>query len=244
MGRLIELNADVGEGGPDAEVVPHVHRVSIACGGHAGDADSMRAALLLAKAHGILAGAHPGYPDPANFGRRAMAADRADLARWIVEQTLALRAMAAELEMKLFHVKPHGALYNRAAMGGETAQAVIAAMQELQDLALVVLAGSPLAAWAREAGVAVLEEAFADRRYLHGGGLAPRGQAGAVIDEPEQVLAQAKKIAAGEAFPTLDGGMLRVRADTLCLHGEGRLAPELARLLSEKLRGDGAVCFT
>jgi UPF0271 protein len=236
MGRLIELNADVGEGGADALVIPHVQRVSIACGGHAGDAASMRATLRLAREHGVAAGAHPSYPDPANFGRQAMDVKPADLTRWVLEQTRALQAVAAELGVELFHVKPHGALYNRAAVDEETARAVIAAMQELEGLALVVLAGSPLAAWARSAGLDVLEEAFADRRYLSSGALAPRNQPGAVIESPNEVRAQAQKIAAGAALDTLDGGMLRVRADTLCLHGEGPRAAELARLLGEILR--------
>ncbi len=236
MECVIELNADVGEGGPDAEVVAHVHRVSIACGGHVGDAESMRATLLLAQTHGALAGAHPSYPDPANFGRKAMAAKPAELTRWIVQQTRALQAIADELEVRLFHVKPHGALYNRAATDRETGEAVIAAMRELEGLALVALAGSPLAGWAREAGIEVLEEAFADRRYLSSGALAPRSHPGAVIEEADEVRAQAQKIAAGLALETLDGGLLTLHADTLCLHGEGPRAAALARLLSEALR--------
>lgn len=236
MGRLIELNADVGEGGADALVIPHVQRVSIACGGHAGDVASMRAALLLAKEHGVMAGAHPGYPDRAHFGRQAMDAKPGEETRWVVEQTRALQAVAEELEMELFHVKPHGALYNRAAFDEETARALIAAMQELDGLALVALAGSQLAGWAKAAGLNVLEEAFADRRYLSSGALASRSQPGAVIDEPGEVRAQAQKIAAGVALETLDGGVLRLRADTLCLHGEGSRAAGLARLLGESLR--------
>jgi UPF0271 protein len=236
MGRLIELNADVGEGGADALVIPHVQRVSIACGGHVGDAASMRATLGLAREHGVMAGAHPSYPDPANFGRRAMDAKPGEVTRWVLAQTRALQAVAAGLEMELFHVKPHGALYNRAAVDEETARALIAAMQELEGMALVVLAGSPLAGWAKAAGLDVLEEAFADRRYLSSGELAPRSQPGAVIENPDEVRAQAQKIAAGAALDTLDGGVLQLRADTLCLHGEGPRAAELARLLGEILR--------
>lgn len=235
MARLIELNADVGEGGPDALLMPHVQRVSIACGGHAGDAASMRAALLLARQHGVMAGAHPSYPDPAGFGRAPMPARPGEISRWVVEQTRALQAVADELGMALFHVKPHGALYNRAAVDEETARALIDALLELEGLALVALAGSPLAGWARAAGLEVLEEAFADRRYLSSGVLAPRKQLGAVIENPDEVRAQAQKIAAGESFNTLDGGVLRVRADTLCLHGEGPRAADLARLLDEIL---------
>lgn len=235
MGRLIELNADVGEGGPDAQVVPHVQRVSIACGGHVGDADSMRAALLLAGKHGVMPGAHPSYPDPANFGRAVMPARAADITRWVVDQTMALQAVAEALGMRLFHVKPHGALYNRSAHDELTARAVIEALLELEGLALVALAESPLADWARAEGISVLEEAYADRRYLKSGRLAPRNQPGAVIQEPENAVAQGRAIALGQYISTADGDRLKLRADTLCLHGEGERAPELARLLAQNL---------
>ena len=236
MARLIELNADVGEGGPDALILPHVQRVSIACGGHAGDAASMRAALRLAREHGVMAGAHPGYPDPANFGRMPMPAEPEEIARWVLEQTRALQAVADDLGMGLFHVKPHGALYNRAAHDAATAQGLIDAMQELQGLALIVLAGSPLARWARQAGLPVLEEAFADRRYLQDGRLAPRDRPGAVIEDHAQALAQARAIAWGQELESIEGVWLRLRADTLCLHGEGARAAELASLLNSSLR--------
>jgi UPF0271 protein len=236
MGRLMELNADVGEGGPDALIMPHVQRVSIACGGHVGDTRSMRAALILARDHGVMAGAHPSYPDPANFGRRPIEANLDEISGWVTEQTRALQVLADELGMRLFHVKPHGALYNRAAVDEAVAQALIAALRELEGLALVTLAGSPLARWARQAGLNVLEEAFADRRYLGGGQLASRVLPGAVIEDAADASAQAKAIALGQAFQGLDGAELRVEADTLCLHGEGAQAAELARQLGEMLR--------
>lgn len=236
MGFLIELNADVGEGGPDVLLMPHLQRVSIACGGHAGDAVSMRAALMLARQHGVMAGAHPGYPDPANFGREPMPARPGEITRWVVEQTRALQAVADELDMALFHVKPHGALYNRAAVDEETAQALIAAMLELEGPALVALAGSPLVGWARAAGLSVLEEAFADRRYLQGGSLAPRSLAGAVIEDPAQALAQARAIARGQPVTAMGGAALHLKADTLCLHGEGPQAAKFAEEIRAVLR--------
>lgn len=235
MGRLIELNADVGEGGPDTLVMPHVQRVSIACGGHVGDAASMRAALALAARHGVKPGAHPSYPDPENFGRAVMSAGASDITRWVVSQTRALQSVAEELGMRLFHVKPHGALYNQAAHDELAARAVIDALLELGELDLVALAGSPLAGLARSAGLGVMEEAYADRRYLKSGRLAPRTQTGAVIEDPEMALAQGRMIALGEFIATLDGNSLKLRADTLCLHGEGPRAPEIARRLAEGL---------
>lgn len=225
---MIELNADIGEGGADALLMPYVDRVSIACGGHTGDAVSMRAALLLAREYGAKAGAHPSYPDLANFGRLAMQASPGDVSRWVEEQTRALMAVADGLNVKLFHVKPHGALYNLAATDRETADAVIAAIKNT-GLTLVALAGSPLVGWAREAGLVVLEEAFADRRYLQNGQLAPRSQPDALLETPAEVVAQALAIARGEPIIALDGGDLLLRADTLCLHGDAPGAVERAR---------------
>jgi UPF0271 protein len=235
MAGLIELNADVGEGGPDEVLVPLVDRVSIACGGHAGDAASMRRALLLARQQGVLAGSHPGYPDPAHFGRRILPAQPQDITRWVREQTLALLGVASELGMRLFHVKPHGALYNRAAVDEPVGRAVVAALLELGDLSLIVLAGSPLAGVARAAGVPVLEEGFADRRYLASGELAPRHLPGALIQSPQAAAAQASAIARGEAFASIDGRTLLLQAQTLCLHGDDARAVERARAVAAAL---------
>ena len=144
-------------------------------------------------------------------------------------------AVATGLKVKLFHVKPHGALYNRAATDRETADAVIVAIKNT-ELALVALAGSPLAGWAREAGLVVLEEAFADRRYLQNGQLAPRSQPDALLETPAQVVAQALAIVRGEPIVTLDGGSLLLRADTLCLHDDAPGAAQRASAVALALR--------
>ncbi len=229
---MLELNADVGEGGEDGLLMPLVDRVSIACGGHYGDADSMRSALLLARQIGLLAGAHPSYPDPVNFGRVAMMSTPAQITGWVVEQTRMLRNIADSLEMKLFHVKPHGALYNKAAVDEKTGRAVIHALHELEGLVLVALAGSPLVGWARDAGLAVLEEAFADRRYLRNGRLAPRAVPGAGIESPEEAASQALAIALGRPVKTLGGEERVIRAQTLCLHGDDLGALARARAVA------------
>lgn len=231
---MIELNADIGEGGADTLLMPYVDRVSIACGGHTGDAASMRAALWLAKEFGIKAGAHPSYPDPANFGRVNMQASPEEIARWVEEQTRGLMEVADDLNVELFHVKPHGALYNRAATHRETADAVIVAIKNT-GLALVALANSPLVGWAREAGLVVLEEAFADRRYLKNGQLAPRSQDGALLELPADVVEQALAIARGGPIMTLDDGNLLLHADTLCLHGDAPGAAGRAEVVAHAL---------
>ncbi len=231
----MELNADIGEGGQDAQIVPYVHRVSIACGGHTGDAASMRQALSLAKQYGVLAGAHPGYPDPDNFGRKPMAASVAQIAAWVEAQTRALQNEAAKLDMRLFHVKPHGALYNRAATDPEVAQGVIEGVRR-SGLSLIALAGSPLVGWASAAGLRVLEEGFADRRYLSNGQLAPRNLVGAVIESAEEAAHQASAIFSGVPVAALDGGQLLLRADSLCLHGDGAVAAEIAKRVADVLK--------
>jgi UPF0271 protein len=231
----MELNADVGEGWDDKLIFPYVDRVSVACGGHAGDETSMRNALLLARDMGVLAGAHPGYPDRKNFGRQPVASRPGEVRRWVVEQTRELMRLAEQAGTRLFHVKPHGALYSLAAQDQATGGEMIAALLDLGGLALVCLAGSPLAGRARSAGLAVLEEAFADRRYLADGRLAPRSRPGSVIDEPDAAAAQARSIANGEAIATLDGGTLCLRADTLCLHGDREDAVQFARAIAAAL---------
>ncbi|MGA9991984.1 MAG: 5-oxoprolinase subunit PxpA [Thiobacillaceae bacterium] len=235
MARLMELNADVGEGWDDSLIFPYVDRVSIACGGHAGDEASMRNALLLARDMGVLAGAHPGYPDRENFGRQPLAARPGEVHRWVAEQTRELMRLAEQAGTRLFHVKPHGALYSLAAQDEATGGEVIAALLDLGGLALLCLAGSPLVGRARSSGLAVMEEVFADRRYLADGSLASRVRAGAVIDDPGEAADQARRIAGGKEIATLDGGKLLLHADTICLHGDREGAVDFARSVAAAL---------
>lgn len=227
---MIELNADIGEGCDDAGLMPYLKRVSIACGGHAGDAASMTVALRLAVEHGVAVGAHPSYPDRAQFGRRALPASEDDLVAWVTQQTEALAERAARLGLRLAHVKPHGALYNVAARDLAVAQAIARAVAALDPaLLLVGLAGSQLVVAGQAAGLGVLNEAFADRRYQADGRLVSRETAGALITDPDEAAAQARALARGEALVTVDGGGLRVRADTICLHSDTPHALNIAR---------------
>jgi UPF0271 protein len=218
---MIELNADIGEGCDDASLMPYLARVSIACGGHAGNAASMTAALHLAAEYGVAVGAHPSYPDRARFGRRALAASADEIASWVTEQTEALAEQAARLGLRLAHVKPHGALYNVAASDWDVAQAVAGAVAAWDPaLTLVGLSGSRLIAAGQAAGLAVLNEAFADRQYRANGRLVSRETQGALLTEPIMAAHQARALAQGEAVATLNGGSLRILADTLCLHSD------------------------
>lgn len=227
---MIELNADIGEGCDDAALMPYLARVSIACGGHTGDAASMSAALRLAAEHGVTVGAHPGYPDRAEFGRRQLAASADEIAGWVTQQIEALAEQAALLGLRLAHIKPHGALYNRAAVDGEVAQAVTRAVMAFDPgLLLVGLSGSMLIEEARGAGLAVLNEAFADRRYQPSGQLVSRETEGALLTDPVLAARQALALAQGKPVTTLSGVSLRIAADTLCLHGDTPNALIIAR---------------
>ncbi|MBW8328423.1 MAG: 5-oxoprolinase subunit PxpA [Thiobacillus sp.] len=233
---MIELNADIGEGCDDAGLMPYLARVSIACGGHTGDAASMMAALRLAAEFGVVVGAHPSYPDRTQFGRRALAASEAEIAAWVTQQTEALAEQAARLGLRLAHVKPHGALYNVAASDMSVARAIARAAAVLDPaLTLVGLAGSPLIAAGQAAGLAVLNEAFADRRYQPSGRLVSRETEGAVIVDPDAAAEQARVLAQGRPVATLGGGAVRIRAETICLHSDTPNALNIARAVHAAL---------
>lgn len=233
---MIELNADIGEGCDDASLMPYLNRVSIACGGHTGDAASMSAALRLAAEHGVAVGAHPSYPDRAQFGRRERVATAEEVVAWVTQQTESLAEQAARLGMRLAHVKPHGALYNVAARDAVTARAIARAVAALDPaLILVGLSGSQLIAAGRVVGLAVLNEAFADRRYQSSGQLVSRETIGALIVDPRVAAAQAAALARGQPISSLSGDPIEVRADTICLHSDTPDALNIARAVHAAL---------
>ncbi len=232
---MIELNADVGEGCDDASLMPYLARVSIACGGHTGDAASMTAALRLAAGFGVAVGAHPSYPDRSRFGRRALAASGEEVAAWVAQQTEALAERAARLGLRLAHVKPHGALYNVAARDAGVAWAIARAVAALDPaLALVGLAGSQLIVAGRAAGLAVLNEAFADRRYQPDGQLVSRETPDALIVDAQAAAEQARALAQGKPIGT-PGGAIRIQADTICLHSDTPHALNIAQAVHAAL---------
>jgi 5-oxoprolinase (ATP-hydrolysing) subunit A len=232
----IDLNADLGEGsGEDAAIMPWITSANIACGAHAGDDATMRAALALAQTFGVAAGAHPGYPDRAGFGRRELDLPPAEVARSIIAQLGALARWG-----RFGHVKPHGALYNRSARDPAVAAAVAAAVLEFDpNLMLVGLAGGALVAAGRSLGLRVREEAFADRAYLAPSQLVSRDQPGAVLATTAAVVAQAMSLAREGGVRTRDGTWVTLRADTLCLHGDGADAATRVRAVHEGLQAAG-----
>lgn len=235
----IDLNADIGEGcGDDSALLACVSSASIACGGHAGDEASMRAALRQCLALGVAAGAHPSYPDRQHFGRRALDLSAQQVLETVLAQTRSLQALAAQEGLRLRHLKPHGALYNRAADDASLADAIAAAAQQC-GLALMGLAGSELVAAGRRLGLPVIEEAFADRAYGIDARLLPRGQPGALLQNPEQALAQLLDLVLRGGVHTADGRWLHLRADSVCLHGDTPGALGIARALRAGLAQAG-----
>ncbi|MGH8191024.1 MAG: LamB/YcsF family protein [Rhodanobacteraceae bacterium] len=242
----IDLNADLGESfgawrmGDDAGVMRWITSANVACGFHAGDPVTMRRTVALCIEHGVAIGAHPSLPDLAGFGRREMRVSPDEVYAQTLYQMGALHAVARVSGGSLHHVKPHGALYNMAARDHELADAIAKAVRDFNPvLILVGLAGSALIEAALSAGLAVLREGFCDRRYRSDGSLAPRSQPGAVIEDPDQAVAQAVSIATRFEAIADDDSKVRIEADTLCVHGDRANAAAFAERLRRALEDAG-----
>lgn len=239
------LNADIGElPGPagrtaDRQILQYVNRCNIACGGHAGDAESMRVTLYLAAAAGVRAGAHPSYPDRENFGRVARHYMPDELSALLRRQVEDLLSAAVAAGTTIEHLKPHGALYNQAA-----ADPVLAGL--VADLCLAtgipLLIGPPascLEAAARRAGLHYLSEGFADRSYEADGSLTPRSLPGSLLDDMNAQLDQALRIVLSGMVRARTGEDVRLDVGTLCLHGDGPGAAACAGYLHGQLQAAG-----
>jgi len=242
----VDLNADLGESfgswtmGDDASMFRIVSSANVACGFHAGDPltmlDSCRAAFEL----DVRVGAHVGYRDLAGFGRRSMDMTFDELFGDVLYQLGALDGMAHAVGASVDYVKPHGALYNRIVRDAEQAEAVVAAVHAY-DPGLPVL-GLPGSAWltlAEESGHPVFREAFVDRAYLPDGTLVPRTQEGAVLHDPDAVVAQAVRLATRKEVLAIDGTVVPVQADSLCIHGDTPGAVNMAAAVREGLEKAG-----
>jgi UPF0271 protein len=237
----IDLNADVGEGAPaEGELLQFVSSASVACGGHAGDARSMRDTVARAVEFGVAIGAHPGYPDKRNFGRVEIGARPTEIEQWTLEQTRELQSVCAAVGVRVLYVKPHGALYNRALRDRDAAAAVIAAIRTI-DADLMVLA-APRSALIEEAaagGIRGAREAFLDRGYRPDGTLVSRNEHGALIQDPDAAGARAVALARHEPIKAVDGTTLIVDADSLCVHGDSPRAASIARGARKQLEAAG-----
>jgi len=239
------LNCDMGESlgpwrmGQDEEAMPLVDMANIACGFHASDPVTMTRTVLLAKQAGTRIGAHPSYPDLVGFGRRSMACSPLEIISLVHYQIGALEAICRAQDQKVSYVKPHGALYNDMMRDHSIFRALLEAVADYRpDLPVMVLARPDtreLESIAREFGVSLLFEAFADRAYDQAGFLVPRNQEGAVHRDPERILAQALRLAERGEVLSREGTALRLRADSLCVHGDNPESVLVLRRLRQAL---------
>ncbi|SEM42741.1 UPF0271 protein [Gemmobacter aquatilis] len=246
MPAQIDLNSDLGEGfgawkmGDDAAMLGIVSSANIACGFHAGDPRGILTTLREAASRGVAVGAHVSYPDLAGFGRRPMDVAPEDLTADVIYQIGALQGLARAAGTRVTYVKPHGALYNTIAQDAGQADAVIAALLALDPgLALMGLAGAPILARARAAGLRVVAEAFADRAYTATGALVSRRDPGAVLHDPAQVAARMLRLATDGVIDAADGTPLRLQADSICIHGDSPDAVAMARQIRATLLAHG-----
>jgi len=237
----VDLNCDLGEGaGHDAELMPLITSANIACGGHAGDEETMRETCLLAWRHSVAIGAHPGFADREGFGRREQAVTPKEVAGLVFAQTRLLQEIAVGCGGRVTHVKPHGALYNLAARDLALARAVAEGTREADPrLALFALAGSQLVVAGREYGLRVVSELFADRTYQADGTLTPRSHPLALIEDEAAAVAQVLRLVREGRVRALDGTDLALEAGTICLHGDGAHAVAFAERLNRELRAAG-----
>ncbi len=244
MTARIDFNCDMGESfgsyklGQDEEVIKYITSANVACGFHAGDPQWMRHTVKLAEEHGVGIGAHPSFPDLQGFGRRNMVVTSAEAKDDVTYQIGALKAFTRD--HKLQHVKPHGAMYNMAVEGGDLAKAINEAVLEIDpEMILIVLAGSSWASVAREMGLRVATEAFADRALNPDGTLVSRSKPGSVIHDLDEVVERSLKMVTEGKATAITGEEVEVQADTLCLHGDTPGAVEMARAVRNGLRDAG-----
>lgn len=237
----VDLNCDIGEGcGNDAELMRYISSANIACGFHAGDEATMRRTVELAIENGVAIGAHPGYRDQENFGRTEMSLSRDEVRRLIHDQLEALKAVCDRQGAKIRHVKPHGALYNQAAKDRELASALAEAVSEFDSgLIFYGLSGSLMIEEAETAGLTTASEVFADRTYRSDGFLTPRSQPNALIHETETSVTQVLNMVKYGRVRSTDASMVPIKAETICIHGDGPNAVEFAKLIRERLTSEG-----
>lgn len=242
----IDLNADIGESfgnytcGMDEEVITYISSANIACGFHAADPMVMDRTVCLAKKHNVCVGAHPGFPDLAGFGRRKMAVSPKELKAMIQYQIGALSGFCKAHDMKLSHVKPHGAMYNMAAGDKSLAIAIAEGIKEIDPgLILLGLSGSLLVDAAQEVGIMGANEVFADRAYNDDGSLVDRSQKGSVITDDNEAIARVVEMVRLGTVKTITGKRIPIKADSICLHGDGIRAVEFAKKISAALIEEG-----
>lgn len=238
----IDLNSDMGEAygawtmGDDRALLGAVSSANVACGFHAGDPLVMLATVEACAEAGVAVGAHPGFPDLVGFGRRNLQCTPTEIRADVMYQIGALQAMCRAVGVPLHHVKPHGALYNMAAADYGISVAIVDAIASTMEQPLLYAQpGSKTAEAAEVAGLPIAFEVFADRAYLANGQLAPRSMAGSVLHDVDEIIARALRMVRGESIPTIDGGEIILRSDTICVHGDTPEAVAIATSLRKAL---------
>ncbi|PZN94893.1 MAG: LamB/YcsF family protein [Alphaproteobacteria bacterium] len=244
--RTIDLNADLGEGygpwtmGDDAAMLDIVSSANVACGGHASDPDTMARTLGLARARGVVTGAHPSYPDKEGFGRRRLPATPDEIERFVAAQVGALIAIGRLVGQPVSYVKPHGALGNVAAAEAPVAAAIVRAVRAIDPgLAILAISGTALETVARAEGLATYSEIFADRGYTPAGQLVPRAEPGAMITDAGVASDRLLAFLDSGDMPTVGGAPVRLAADSVCIHGDSDHAVAMARHIRDSFRARG-----
>lgn len=242
----IDLNSDLGEGygawkmGDDAAMLAIVSSANVACGFHAGDPMTLLSTVTEAAARGVAIGAHISYPDLVGFGRRPMGPSPAQLSADVIYQIGALQGICAAAGTRVLYVKPHGALYNTIAVDAEQAAAVIDGIRSVDsELALMGLANSSVLKHAAVAGLRTVSEAFADRGYQPDGQLVPRAVPGSMLHDPEIIASRVLRLVVDNEIEAIDGTMLRIHADSVCVHGDNPAAIAIAARVRDVLRANG-----
>lgn len=239
--RIIDINADVGEGlGNEAQLMPYISSCNIACGGHAGDIDTIKTVLELAVKHHVKVGAHPSFPDSLNFGRRVMEMSCVALYTSILEQIKMLVHVLDDLHMPLHHVKPHGALYNLAAMDEKTANVIIEVMKtSMSHTKLYVPYNSVISDLAIKNNIPIVYEVFADRNYNDDLTLVSRSERNAMIDDANAMFEHVSSMFFKGKVKTEAHNYKSIKAETFCIHGDNTRSVELLKALVNRLKLEG-----
>jgi len=241
MSRMIDINCDLGEGFPnDAELMLYISSANIACGYHAGDEETMRRTVELAMENFVAVGAHPGYDDKENFGRTPKQLSFDEIQTLVSDQLLRMKKVCDLLGAEMVHVKPHGALYNQAAKDREIAAAIVEGIRAVDSsLIFYGLPNSVMIEEAERMGLRTASEVFADRTYQADGTLTPRSEPDALIDDIENCKAHVLRMVREQTVIATDGTVVPIKADTICIHGDGTHAVEFASAIHRALTDKG-----
>lgn len=237
MITTIDLNCDMGEGMPnDAELMPYISSANIACGYHAGDLETTQRTIDLCMQHNVAIGAHPGFADKANFGRTNQLLNDEDLYDLIINQVMLIHQYCDKVGATVHHVKPHGALYNMAAVDLRMAAIIVQAVKDMNPkLILYGLSGSLLISEAKKQGLRVAAEVFADRTYQDDGTLTPRSEAHALIENETAAVQQVLQMIQQQTVQSISGKTIPIQAATICIHGDGKNAVAFAKNIHQQL---------